>query len=213
MDSTEIDRLAKRNTITKNLFSGVYAWDLLPTPEKLCGFYIVNLDKSTSTGTHWVCLEIWPHRRNIYFDSYGQRPQNDTLKKILGENCVSNLKRVQHSLSTTCAQWCLYFIYRRCLGWPLRTILKPFKRQTKKNETIINDHVVNFEVERLFRTNEKVIHRGFLMQQMQRQLAKKCAERKVKRLLSTSHNLPKDDGSRRARRNQRRRRRNKRSLH
>ena len=34
------------------------------------GFYIVNLDKSTGSGTHWTCLYYHP-LKSYYFDSFG----------------------------------------------------------------------------------------------------------------------------------------------
>ena len=48
-------------------FNGVYSSDNLPKIKD--GVYVINLDKYSDTGTHWVALYV--HNNNvIYFDSF-----------------------------------------------------------------------------------------------------------------------------------------------
>ena len=48
-------------------FNGVYSRDNLPKIKD--GVYVINLDKYSDTGTHWVALYV--HNNNvIYFDSF-----------------------------------------------------------------------------------------------------------------------------------------------
>ena len=132
--------------------------------------YIVNLDPSTESGSHWVALEIG--RKKIYFDSYGLGPRDKKLKKILGKKYEKNLKRLQHPLSTTCGQWCLYFLLRRAQKWSTKKIVRPFKKNLI-NPTLINDYVLNFLIEKNFKGEKehKVIDKVFLKDQLREQIA------------------------------------------
>ena len=84
-------------------------------------------------------------------------------------NYIYNSKRLQHSLSTTCAQWCIYYIWRKCQGWSLRNILKPFESK----DFLINDHMLNLVVNNNFKINRKVIDKEFVKIQIARKTAEK----------------------------------------
>ena len=84
-------------------------------------------------------------------------------------NYIYNSKRLQHSLSTICAQWCIYYIWRKCQGWSLRNILKPFYSK----DFLINDHVLNLVVNNNFKINRKVIDKEFVNIQIARKTAEK----------------------------------------
>ena len=49
-------------------FNGVYSRDNLPNKIK-DGAYVINLDKFSDIGTHWVAL--WVNINVTYFDSFG----------------------------------------------------------------------------------------------------------------------------------------------
>lgn len=172
MNTSEIRNLATAHPKTKKKFKGIYPIDLLP-PNKKVGIYIVNLEPSTKSGSHWVALEIG--KKNIYFDSYGMGPRDKRLKKFLGKKYEKNLKRLQHPLSTTCGQWCLYFLLRRAQKWSPKEITRPFNKNLKK-PSLVNDHVLNFLIEKNFKTErkkeQKVIDRNFLKDKLKEQMAR-----------------------------------------
>lgn len=172
MNTLEIQDLASAHPEGKKKFRGIYPIDLLPSNKK-AGIYIVNLDPSTESGSHWVALETG--RKNIYFDSYGMAPRDRRLKKFLGKKYEKNLKRLQHPLSTTCGQWCLYFLLRRAQKWTTKQIVKPFKKNDR-NPTLVNDYVLNFLIEKNFKVKgenkHKVINRSFLKHQLKEQIAR-----------------------------------------
>ena len=87
----------------------------------------------------------------------------------LGGLYIYNSKRLQHSLSNTCAQWCIYYIWRKCQGWSLRNILKPFYSK----DFLINDHMLNLVVNNNFKINRKVIDKEFVKIQIARKTAEK----------------------------------------
>lgn len=162
MDNWQITKLALSNEITRRKFRGVFSRDTLPRTRQ-AGFYVVNLDTQKQPGSHWVAIEIGQSgEKNKYFDSYGGRPKYGSLRKFLGRGHVHSRRRVQHPLSTTCGQWCLYFMLRRNRGWALEAITKPFENNIKRGETLVNDHVVNMIVNREFDGCLKVIDRDFL---------------------------------------------------
>ena len=123
---------------------------LPPNAEK--GLYIVNEAKSHDPGTHWISLHITPKKRkNVYFNSYGQKPTLKEIENFLGHKYVYNKKMVQHMLSTSCGQWCMYFIWRCSKNWKPHVITSPF--DTKK--PLVNDYVVNYLIEQKFRTDQE----------------------------------------------------------
>lgn len=73
---------------------------------------IVNLDKSSGLGTHWVCF-----RKNEntvdYFDSYGDlRPPIEIQKYLKGTYIAHNRTGYQtvHTNSEICGHLCLAFL-------------------------------------------------------------------------------------------------------
>ena len=125
---------------------------------------------SQQPSSHWIPIKISKSKRkNEYFDSYGLGPPTVHFKRFMKYNYIYNSKRLQHSLSTTCAQWCIYYIWRKCQGWSLRNILKPFYSK----DFLINDHVLNLVVNNNFKINGKVIDKEFVKIQIARKTAEK----------------------------------------
>ncbi len=129
-------------------------------------FLVVNIDPSYKRGSHWVALMIDKNGKNIYFDSYGLPPQKYIFKKYLGKNYTYSKKQVQHPLSTTCGQWCIFFIWEKNKGKKLKDILKFFESK----HLLANDHIVNLLIQKNFKTKEKVIDKPFLRKQIAREM-------------------------------------------
>jgi len=167
MDSITLDKLLRKDLKTESNFRGVFSRNTLPK-NRSAGFYIVNEEPSSRKGSHWIAFQITPGKKNknIYFDSYGRKPMFKEIRSYLGKNFQYNRKRLQHMMSTSCGQWCLYFIWRRSEGWNLRNITDPFDSR----KPLINDYVMNFLVEKRFKTNQDVINRKFLVGQISRQM-------------------------------------------
>ena len=175
MDSEQIEKALKKNATTARHFRGVYARDTLPRKPKR-GFYVVNFDKTGESGSHWVCMQIGKST-NAYFDSYGGKPPPFTQRaftKFLGQTkrLEKNTKQLQSDFSTTCGQWCIYYIWRSCNGWNMKNIISPLKSQTP----LVNDHVMSYIVKKAFGTDGKVIDRPFLKKQICRQMNENIAE-------------------------------------
>ena len=164
MNNIQLHNLLSRHPETRDYFVGVFSINTLPRYSKT-GCYVINLEPNYKSGSHWVAIKIRKSKhKNLYFDSYGIAPTYIGIIKFLKNSYVYKSKQVQHPLSMTCGQWCLYFILRACQGWDMRKMLKPFY----SNKPFINDHVLNIVVKKHFIINEKVIDRKFVKAQLVR---------------------------------------------
>ena len=129
-----------------------------------------QIQMSQQPSSYWITIKISKSKcNNEYFESYGLGTPTVHFKKFMKYNYIYNSKRLQHSLSTTCAQWCIYYIWKKCQGWSLRNILKPFYSK----DFLINDHVLNLVVNNNFKINRKVIGKEFVKIQIARKTAEK----------------------------------------
>ena len=83
-----------------------------------------------------------------------------------------NSKQLQSEFSTTCGQWCMYFVWRKCTGWDMKNITSPFKSEMP----LTNDYVMNSLVKKTFGTDKDVIDRSFLKEQICKQMKENIAE-------------------------------------
>ena len=147
MDNHTIARVLRSNHITQPYFGGVFSSDEIPWQDKKnlrCKrFYIFNLDTSEEKGSHWVCIMLSPFKsKNFYFDSYGFPPIYVEFEKFMDHCYKFNSKALQHNLSTSCGQWCLYFVYHMCFNFPFHLIHSKFNRGNKlKNDYMLNSVV------------------------------------------------------------------------
>lgn len=143
MNTDEINFFLKRNKITKRKFRGVFAYDENPKPKKE-GYYVFNLDKSHEPGSHWIAIKISKgNKKNFFFDSYGMAPQKYKFKKFMNNFYNYNSKTLQYPLSTTCGQWCIFFIYYSCQGIPPKRIFSTFTQNLMNNDYEMNCIISN----------------------------------------------------------------------
>lgn len=96
-------------------FKGVYPSDRIPKLNDLSPYCILNLDKSTESGSHWVVLAKMPYPSNdsIFYDSFGR-----DYKKIIpdinysGNGKIKNTEKdkEQKYKETDCGARCLGFL-------------------------------------------------------------------------------------------------------
>jgi hypothetical protein len=92
-------------------FKGVFPSDKIPVLNDLASYCILNLDKSTESGSHWVSLA--KHGEDsILYDSFG-RANNKIIPNLVysGNGRIIDTDRdaEQHILETNCGA--------RCLAW------------------------------------------------------------------------------------------------
>ncbi len=105
LNDKEIIELSKKNNIK---VLGIYNKDIVPN-DLSEGWYILNLDDSDGSGTHWTTFLI-SKNNNIYFDSFGFCPP-EHLHKILSPYTYSK-KEIQNPLSSSCGWFAL-----QCIKW------------------------------------------------------------------------------------------------
>ena len=90
-------------------FNGVYSRDNLPKIK--VGVFVINLDKYSNIGTHWVALYV---RNNdiAYFDSFGVEHIPEETKAFIGnKNIQKKIFRIQTYDSIMCGYFCIGFIH------------------------------------------------------------------------------------------------------
>ena len=123
-------------------FIGIFARDKLTTDIiNSRGFYILNLDASTSNGIHWVCF--YYNGKNIeYFDLYGLKPPNIIVQNY---SYTYNCCQYQSFDSRACGFYCLYLIYHRYHGMSYYNIIKKFSLvDLNYNQKIIMNFFNNY---------------------------------------------------------------------
>ena len=172
MDTKTIFSSLKANKKTKKCIYGVYPIDKLPKKFKLFKsnekekYLVVNTDPSYKPGKHWFALCISKNgKKNEYFDSYGVLP-NKKIQKYLNNNFIFVNITLQSKFTTSCGQWCMYYILHKCLGGTLRSLVKELKFLKKPYE---KDIYINKIVQSEFKKRIKLIDWSFLTHQLAQQ--------------------------------------------
>lgn len=108
LSNLDIERAAK------NLphFRGVFMRNSLPQKPRSYECGIVNLDKSSGPGSHWVAY--YKMGDNIeYFDSFGNLRPPKEVEKYLGNNISYNHHAYQSYNSVNCGHLCLEFLFNQ----------------------------------------------------------------------------------------------------
>jgi hypothetical protein len=106
---------------------------------------VINTDKSSQPGSHWVALFFPSRNRVLYFDSYGVTPtQNGPIAKFLAgfKHVEPNGFPVQSIVSNVCAAYCVYFIYMCSRGKSLADILSSLSHK-KNSDAYVREFLLN----------------------------------------------------------------------
>ena len=89
-------------------FNGVFSRNNLPKLKK--GAYVINLDHSENTGTHWIVIFV-KKDEVIYFDSFGvEYIPEEIMERIKNKNIKISIFRIQDNNSINVWLF-LYSIY------------------------------------------------------------------------------------------------------
>ena len=121
-------------------FCGVFACNQLPVIHPYMSF-IVNTDPLPKSGEHWVAVYI-TEKCFYFFDSFGRTIEqfSDPFRNYMREaskdfNIRISSKNVQFVFSTTCAHWCIYWLY--CKFSNYKSIFGIFSNNRESNEVIL----------------------------------------------------------------------------
>ena len=143
MNALELETICNKDKEIQKYFLGVFAVNKLPkrVPYPCC--IIANTQPSTHPGEHWVAIYIDEQNRGNYFCSYGKTPPpiiEQWIKKNTEEYELMS-KRIQGSFSTTCGQYCLFYLHFRCCNVTHVTIASLFSSELRENDLIVNSFI------------------------------------------------------------------------
>jgi hypothetical protein len=150
LSGSEIWNILKRCTVTSEYIKDIRTRDI-PVPQnpslnsKRFAAYVINTGYA-SAGIHWVLAYFTPSY-NIFFDSFGRAPTELLLASQVKrfDTCILyNIKRLQHSKSSVCGHWVIYYTYFLCKGKTLSEINSNFSATNfKENDKIVYNFVKN----------------------------------------------------------------------
>ena len=147
MNSKQLRWILSNDKVTSRTFKGVYALDEIVyiKQKSFPSAYVFNLDPSYKPGVHWVAVYIDSKGLTQYFDFFGRPPPRE-IKDFLytcAENWNYSHVPVQELYSTTCGQFVVLYIYQRCSGLTLESILRKYFKPHAKimNDVLVRDFV------------------------------------------------------------------------
>jgi hypothetical protein len=138
MNTGQLLKCVRSDPTLNSQCDGVYPVNRIPTPEGYPVCVIVNLDPHNKPGSHWIAIHIDQEGFGVFFDSYGRRPEKKQIKSYLQQNCrdwTTSGRAVQSPFSSTCGQYCVYFLYHRVRGRTVGDILGDFGEDLEENDT------------------------------------------------------------------------------
>jgi len=165
MNDGQIESLIGYDPIASTLFQGVFSADRLPQNPPLPCCLIANTDPESRPGSHWVAFYIDGNGIGEYFDSYGRPPTVQAFKDFLQKNTadwIHNDRLLQGVLSSTCGQYCIFYLLHRCRSVPMSDIVTMFN----EHERADNDVAVNKYLCQYFNVDLNAYDVGFIVKQI-----------------------------------------------
>lgn len=110
-------------------------------------FYILNLDKPTGAGTHWVLLYCVKPNHVLYFDPFGSPPANQVNAFVhpftKDSKCIYEFSDdvLQDEHSSMCGYYCMYVSVELYKGRSLYSIMNDdFGDNSKQNDQKMVHH-------------------------------------------------------------------------
>lgn len=127
MNTLDIQRILRRDPYTTRYFVGVFPSDKIPPIQTFPAVLVINTDKHTDVGSHWLALFIEENRTLEFFDSYGLHPETygeDIARFVMNYPKLKyNTVSLQSPTSNVCGQYCIYFLVKRCQGFCMNFIV------------------------------------------------------------------------------------------
>ena len=140
MNSFEIDNIINFYKYAKKNFIGVFARDQLPNKIKFPSSFIINTEKSTEPGEHWLAVYYDKNGTCDFFDPLGFSPKYykiDDYLKDTSRKYFYNTQQMQGIFSKFCGHYCILFILVKSRNYNLIFFLSLFTNNTNFNDNII----------------------------------------------------------------------------
>lgn len=172
MNSKDIYNVLQNDRRTFPVFAGVFPSDLLPMREiNYPSAFVVNLDKSSQEGSHWISIFFDSVGKSEVFDSYGAHPLPANILRFLHRHTLKgrtkrNKRQLQSFFSTVCGAYAIFYIMHRVRGTPMDTIVNMFDVKDKG----YNDRHVQQFVNKRTNRQHPMIDTTFVREQFARAL-------------------------------------------
>ena len=126
MDGGVINRVLRKNPVTRRFFLDTFPADQIPAVTEFPSSMVVNMDNSDLPGSHWVAMYVPDSQTVFYYDSFGVLPSNKNIRKFLAKFKKMEVNSVtfQSVISDVCGYYVMYFLYFCSLGYDTRRITK-----------------------------------------------------------------------------------------
>lgn len=113
METNEINRILRRNPITKKIYRGCFPSDKIPLFKKFPAAIVVNFDDSHERGSHWVAIYAVDPVQVYYLDSSATHGVEDIQLYIQYNFPVWSHFEIplQKPGTSVCGQYAIFFIY------------------------------------------------------------------------------------------------------
>lgn len=143
MDTVQLTSILVSDPHTNKHSIMVCACDHLPAQiTRVPACLIVNTDPSWKGGQHWLAIYIDANRNVEFFDSYGQPAEKYQLVSdfLLRHSNVwkMNTRQLQGTLSSTCGQFCIYFLLWRSRCINFENIMGSFDKSVDANDILVS---------------------------------------------------------------------------
>jgi len=134
MDGNQIFKIVKRDQCLHEHFRGIFARDQVPRC-LMPGYFLWNTDLYSGKGVHWVCVYVSPTQEVEFFDSFAKPPQ--FYGWDISQDVKYNKKPLQSTDSDVCGMFCIFYLYFRCRGLSMDSIIANFGQNTRENDTFV----------------------------------------------------------------------------
>ena len=143
MNTQQLLHCLHQDKVIRKYALGVYPADGLPQVTIWPSCFIANLDPANKPGSHWIAVFIDSEGVGECFDSYGRSPC-ESLNKYLKKYCKTilyNPVRIQGPLSSSCGQYCVYYLCHRARDRTMSKIVADFCSDFPLNDLSVADYI------------------------------------------------------------------------
>lgn len=145
MNNLEINKVLSRSPLTADCYQGCYAADRIPKGlNRFPHCMVVNTASTEEPGEHWVALYAPAENSIEYYDSFADWPPTSPHIRAYLEH-FAKVERSEHPLqserSSACGRHVIYFLIRRCQGWPLKRIVSHLRTCKTAPDRLVNTFV------------------------------------------------------------------------
>ena len=148
MEGSEFPIYFKNLPLLLPFFLGTFSIDTIPTHMRVRSFFITNLSKANTQGSHWIAV-VKPHKGQLeIFDSLGFRP--DLVLPYLNFSeklkLEYNITQVQSDDSVLCGKFVITFCVERMMNLDLSLDMlldDVFVLNKESNDQIVTDFCDN----------------------------------------------------------------------